>query len=88
MSWHDYAACRGENPELFFPIGTTGPALLQLQLAKAVCGRCAVQSLCLEWAMLARIDDGVWGGLSEDERRNLRRRTARQRDRVPTRSMR
>ena len=84
MSWHEYAACRGENPELFFPIGTTGPAILQLQLAKAVCGRCPVRSLCLEWAMLARIDDGVWGGLSEDERRTLRRRTARQRNPVST----
>jgi WhiB family redox-sensing transcriptional regulator len=72
---------------LFFPIGSSGPAVQQLQQAKAVCGRCAVQSLCLEWALLARIDDGVWGGLSEDERRTLRRRTARQRDRVPNRSV-
>ena len=87
MSWHDYAACRGENPELFFPIGTGGPALLQLQQAKAVCGRCAVQSLCLEWAMLAGIQDGVWGGLSEDERRTLKRRTVRNRGRAPSRSL-
>ena len=87
MSWRDYAACRGENPELFFPIGTTSPAVQQLQLAKAVCGRCAVQSLCLEWAMLARIDHGVWGGLSEDERRTLKRRTARQRGRAPIASL-
>ena len=87
MSWHDYAACRGENPELFFPIGTTGQALLQLQQAKAVCGRCAVQSLCLEWAVLAGIDDGVWGGLSEDERRTLKRRTARTGGHAPSRSL-
>lgn len=87
MSWHDYAACRGENPELFFPIGSSGPAVQQLQRAKAVCGRCAVQSLCLEWAMLARIHDGVWGGLSEDERRSLKRRTARQSNRVSTQSL-
>jgi WhiB family redox-sensing transcriptional regulator len=82
MSWYQYAACRGQNPELFFPIGTGGPAVQQLQEAKAVCGRCAVQSVCLEWALLARIDDGVWGGLSEDERRSLNRRTTRQRGRV------
>lgn len=87
MSWHDYAACRGENPELFFPIGSSGPAVQQLQEAKAVCGRCAVQSLCLEWALLAGIDDGVWGGLSEDERRALKRRTARQRRPAPSRSL-
>jgi WhiB family transcriptional regulator, redox-sensing transcriptional regulator len=47
MSWHHDAACRGEDPELFFPIGTTGPALVQLMDAKAVCGRCPVQSECL-----------------------------------------
>lgn len=86
MSWHEYAACRGENPELFFPIGTSGPAARQLQQAKAVCARCAVQSICLEWALLARIEDGVWGGLSEDERRTLRHRTARQRSSAPNHS--
>ena len=85
MSWYEYAACRGENPELFFPIGTSGSALQQLKQAKAVCGRCAVQSVCLEWAVLAGIDEGVWGGQSEDERRAQRRRTARQRRLVPNR---
>jgi WhiB family redox-sensing transcriptional regulator len=77
MSWHEYAACRGENPELFFPIGTSGSALRQLKEAKAVCGGCAVQSVCLEWAVLAGIDEGVWGGQSEEERRAQRHRTAR-----------
>ena len=85
MSWYAYAACVGKNPELFFPIGTSGPALMQLKQAKAVCGGCPVQSVCLEWAVLAGIDHGVWGGLSEDERRALRRRTARQRGLVPNR---
>ena len=85
MSWYEYAACRGENPELFFPIGTSGSALRQLEQAKAVCGRCAVQSVCLEWAVLAGIDEGVWGGQSEDERRAQRHRTARQRRLVPNR---
>ena len=85
MSWYEYAACRGENPELFFPIGTSGSALRQLNEAKAVCGRCAVQSVCLEWAVLAGIDEGVWGGQSEDERRALRHRTARRRGLVSNR---
>ena len=88
MSWYNYAACRGENPELFFPIGTCDSALLQLQAAKAVCSRCEVQSLCLEWALVAGIDHGVWGGLGEDERRALTRRAARQRSRVPNRPLR
>ena len=87
MSWHDYAACRGENPELFFPIGTSDPAVRQLKQAKAVCAGCAVQSVCLEWAMLAGIDHGVWGGLSEDERRTLKRRTVHKRSHAPSRSL-
>jgi WhiB family redox-sensing transcriptional regulator len=77
MSWYHYAACQAKDPELFFPIGTGRPALLKLEEAKRVCTGCPVQSLCLEWAMLARIDYGVWGGLSEDERRALKRRNSR-----------
>jgi WhiB family redox-sensing transcriptional regulator len=83
MRWYEYAACRGENPELFFPIGRSHQALRQLKEAKRVCANCAVQSLCLEWAVLAGIDHGVWGGLSEEERQTLRRRTKRQAARIP-----
>jgi WhiB family redox-sensing transcriptional regulator len=87
MSWYHYAACQNQDPELFFPIGNTGPALAQLEKAKHVCASCPVQSLCLEWALLAGIDHGVWGGLSEEERRVLRRRAAWQGRRIsePTR---
>ena len=47
MDWRHRAACRDEDPELFFPIGNTGPALLQIEEAKAVCRRCAVmESAC------------------------------------------
>ena len=82
MSWHDDAACREEDPELFFPIGSSGPAVVQLQRAKAVCAGCVVRSRCLEWAISAGVEHGVWGGLGEDERRALRRRTARRRGRI------
>ena len=37
MDWRHRAACRDEDPELFFPIGNTGPALLQIEEARAVC---------------------------------------------------
>ena len=83
MSRFNDAACQGEDPELFFPIGTTGPALLQVMEAKRVCARCPVQCLCLQWALLAGIEHGVWGGMSEDERRTLKRRTARHRRLIP-----
>ena len=40
MDWRHRALCRDEDPELFFPIGTTGPAVVQIEQAKAVCRRC------------------------------------------------
>lgn len=79
--WRHTAACRDEDPELFFPVGNTGPALLQIEAAKAVCGRCAVAQTCLRWAVDSGQDAGVWGGLSEDERRARQRRQTRARRR-------
>ncbi|HXF35895.1 MAG TPA: WhiB family transcriptional regulator [Actinomycetota bacterium] len=73
MDWVERARCRDEDPDLFFPIGSTGPALSQLARAKAVCLACPVRVECLEWALETGQDAGVWGGLSEDERRALRR---------------
>lgn len=72
--WRHEAACLEEDPELFFPIGNTGPALLQIEEAKAVCRRCTVAEVCLKWAMDTGQHYGVWGGNSEDERRRLQRR--------------
>jgi WhiB family transcriptional regulator, redox-sensing transcriptional regulator len=74
MDWRHRAACRDEDPELFFPIGTTGPALHQVDEAKAVCRRCEAIEDCLSWALNSDQDAGVWGGLDEDERRALKRR--------------
>jgi WhiB family redox-sensing transcriptional regulator len=76
------SACLDEDPELFFPIGNTGPAILQIEEAKQVCRRCDVREQCLAWALEAGQDHGVWGGLSEDERRALKRRNARARVRT------
>lgn len=80
--WPSYAACLGADPDLFFPIGETGPALLQIAAAKEVCGRCPVRQQCLQWALDTDQNAGVWGGLGETERRALKRRLAR-RDPVP-----
>jgi WhiB family transcriptional regulator, redox-sensing transcriptional regulator len=76
MSWRDHAACLEEDPGLFFPIGNTGPALLQIEKARTVCHRCEVAQTCLNWAVESRQQDGVWGGQSDDERRALKRRNA------------
>jgi WhiB family transcriptional regulator, redox-sensing transcriptional regulator len=77
-SWRDQALCRDTDPELFFPIGTTGFALLQLEKARQVCGECQVRAECLEFALETNQDSGIWGGLSEEERRVIRRQRARQ----------
>lgn len=71
------AACRAEDPDLFFPIGSTGPALVQTEDAKAVCRSCPVRQECLRWALDNGQDAGVWGGLDETERRALKRRSRR-----------
>ncbi|MFJ6613909.1 WhiB family transcriptional regulator [Streptomyces sp. NPDC091289] len=76
-NWRLHAACREEDPDLFFPIGSTGPAVVQTAEAKAVCRSCPVQAACLEWALENRQDSGIWGGLSENERRALKRRSRR-----------
>lgn len=70
--WRHRAACRDiTDPEIFFPIGTTGPALEQIEAAKAICRPCVVRRQCLSWAIETNQDTGVWGGLSEEERKEL-----------------
>ncbi|MEC3992047.1 WhiB family transcriptional regulator [Actinacidiphila sp. DG2A-62] len=79
MDWRHRAVCRTEDPELFFPASNAGIALLQIEEAKSVCRRCPVMDQCLQWALENGQEHGVWGGLSEDERRSMRRRAARNR---------
>lgn len=78
--WRRHAACRDTDPDLFFPVGTTGPAIEQIENAKAVCGECDAKADCLEYALATNQDSGIWGGTSEEERRQLRKQyAARQR---------
>ncbi|MFI5945562.1 WhiB family transcriptional regulator [Streptomyces uncialis] len=73
------AACTDVDSELFFPIGNTGPALLQIEEAKAVCrSGCPLMESCLQDA-LDRGEQGVWGGTDEDDRRRIKRSAARNR---------
>jgi WhiB family redox-sensing transcriptional regulator len=73
MEWVAVARCIGEEPDLFFPVGTTRPAVEQTERAKAICRDCPVIMECLEWSLATAQDAGVWGGRSEDERREIRR---------------
>lgn len=69
VRWREDAACRGVDTDVFFPVTEeeAGPA-------KTVCASCPVREECLEFALQTRQEDGVWGGLTETERRRLRRR--------------
>ncbi|WP_202436815.1 WhiB family transcriptional regulator [Streptomyces sp. SID5910] len=74
MEWLRRAACVDEDPELFFPVGTTGPALRDIAAAKRVCARCPVSTQCLALALDMGRASGVWGGTCEEERDALLRR--------------
>lgn len=82
MDWRGQAACSDEDPELFFPVGTTGPAVEQANVAKRICARCEAREACLEYAISTNQDAGVWGGLTEDERRTLKRQRQRRQRRM------
>lgn len=72
--WRELAACRESEPSLFFPVGSTGPALDQIAAAKKICTSCNVREGCLQYALETNQEAGVWGGYAEDERRRLRKR--------------
>ena len=69
--WQDEANCLGVDPDLFFP--ERGASTRE---AKEVCRGCVVREDCLEYALANGEKFGIWGGLSERERRRLRRQRA------------
>ncbi|OQO89862.1 WhiB family transcriptional regulator [Saccharomonospora piscinae] len=84
FDWRSSAACRDEDPELFFPVSDMGPGAQQAARAKAVCARCPVRQECLRYAVDNGLDHGIFGGLTERERREFvrgpRRGTADRRE--------
>ncbi|MHB8465406.1 MAG: WhiB family transcriptional regulator [Acidimicrobiales bacterium] len=68
-NWRQQAACRGLDTAIFFP-----PTDSEAGPAKAVCAQCPVRDECLEWAIASRQEEGIWGGMTDGERRRLRRR--------------
>jgi WhiB family transcriptional regulator, redox-sensing transcriptional regulator len=76
-SWTEVAACRGADPDLFFPIVSTRQrkSLEQIDEAKAICRSCPVIDACRAWALdnPAMAEFGVWGGTTEEERKAQRR---------------
>ena len=72
--WWSDAACSTADPDLFFPVSWSGPALRQVAQAKAICARCHIQQACLGYALDAGPVQGIWGGTTEAERQLLRQR--------------
>jgi len=72
--WRADAACRNADPELFFPDGDVRFARAQVKTAKLICRGCPVSATCLSWALASGQEAGIWGGLTEEERRRLSRR--------------
>ena len=71
LAWQQYANCLGVDPDLFFP--ERGASTRE---AKEVCRGCVVREDCLEYAITHSEKFGIWGGLSERERRRIRRERA------------
>jgi WhiB family redox-sensing transcriptional regulator len=69
--WRSAAACRSSDPDLFFPVSSAGTAQREIAEALAVCARCPVQAHCREFALRTRQQHGIWGGMTEGERRQL-----------------
>ena len=72
-AWRGRSACRDSDPDIFFPIGSTGVALHQIETARRICAACSACAECLEFALATNQEAGVWGGTTEEERRKLRK---------------
>jgi WhiB family redox-sensing transcriptional regulator len=78
-AWRRQASCRTLDPSLFFPSGSSGTEAQDAASAKAICSTCPVAAPCLEFALTTNQEYGVWGGLDEEERREIRRSWRRRR---------
>jgi len=76
-NWRSAGACVSVDPDLFFPITTTGPAEKQIAQAKMICAGCQVRRECLEFAMTHDQVYGIWGGTTPEDRQRARRRKRR-----------
>ena len=72
--WQQFAACRGPNQVIFFPpprLERRSEKRLREARAKEICQSCSVRKDCLAYALTIREQHGIWGGLTESERREL-----------------
>ncbi|HEY0717283.1 MAG TPA: WhiB family transcriptional regulator [Streptosporangiaceae bacterium] len=67
----EQSACRTVEPDLFFPISGKGRSQSDAARARRICQSCPVRAACLDYALATHQSDGIWGGLTTDERRRL-----------------
>jgi len=77
MNWRAAGACLSADPDLFFPISSSGPAERQIARAKTICAGCRVRRECLEFAITHDQVHGIWGGTTPEDRQRDRRRKRR-----------
>lgn len=83
QSWKDTASCRSHtDPELWFPEGEGAGFTDRINRAQAICGRCPVRSTCLDASLEEGDRWGIRGGVTEKERKRLRRNLPRRLDRA------
>ena len=70
-NWRALAACRTADPDLFFPISAKGRAQADIARARGVCASCPVRTRCLDFALITRQADGIWGGRTVEERHQM-----------------
>ncbi|MFM7062143.1 MAG: WhiB family transcriptional regulator [Actinomycetes bacterium] len=73
-AWQDAGACRGPQASLFFPpphFERKVHRLARERQAKQICSACLVREECLDYALAVGEPHGVWGGMNENERRDL-----------------
>ena len=71
QDWRAKGLCSQSDPDLWFSVGA-----LDHKQAKLICGQCEVRQQCLQYAVSAPVEHGIWGGLTERERRKVRRNSA------------
>lgn len=76
-NWRSAGACLSADPDLFFPISSTGPAERQIAQAKMICAGCGVRRDCLDFALSHDQVYGIWGGTTPEDRQRDRRRKRR-----------
>lgn len=78
-NWRSAGACLSADPDLFFPISSTGLGAKQIARAKVICAGCRVRQECLEFAVTHDQAYGIWGGTTPEDRQRDRRRRRRAR---------